>query len=399
MAAPYSDVGDTTGANDSVTTVLGYYYNYNAHGPDHVYSFTLTAVGPNAQIEVSTTSGTYKPLVYVIPDGKAELCPAGTGNSGDYAWSMWDSRWDNSSKATLEIGFLPTNVPIHLFIDSAQNDSSGSGPYTIRMQDVTIAPVPSPNQIDDAEFFVRQNYRDFLSREADQDGLAFWANQITSCGGDQQCIEVNRINDSGAFFLSIEFQETGYLAYRIYKTAFGNLPDSPVPITFSEFVPDTQALGRDVIVKQPGWEQVLDNNKRIFAAQFVERPRFTEAFTPAMSAQEFVDKLDGNAGSPLSQTERDQLVSDLSGGRRSRAEVLQAIAENPKLVQAEFNRAFVLMQYFGYLRRNPNDAPDANFVGYNSWLDKLNTFNGDFIQAEMVKAFLSSSEYRKRFGP
>jgi len=69
------------------------------------------------------------------------------------------------------------------------------------------------------------------------------------------------------------------------------------------------------------------------------------------------------------------------------------------LVTAEFNRAFVLMQYFGYLRRNPNDAPDSNFDGYNFWLNKLNTFNGNFAQAEMVKAFIAADEYRRRFGP
>jgi hypothetical protein len=78
---------------------------------------------------------------------------------------------------------------------------------------------------------------------------------------------------------------------------------------------------------------------------------------------------------------------------------LRAIAENRNLVQIEFNRAFVLMQYFGYLRRNPNDAPDGNFFGYNFWLDKLNRFNGDFTGAEMVKAFITSTEYRQRFGP
>jgi galactose oxidase-like protein len=263
----------------------------------------------------------------------------------------------------------------------------------------TPAAGPGPNQIDDTQFFVRQHYRDFLSREPDPEGLAFWTNQITSCGGDQACIEVKRINDSGSFFHSIEFQETGYLAYRTYLAAFGNLTNAPVPITFSEFVPDTQALGRGVIVRQAGWESVLENNKRAFLSAFVQRSRFTSAFPPAMSAREFVDKLNSNAGNPLSQTERDQLVSDLSGGRRSRADVLRAIAENPKLVQAEFNRAFVLMQYFGYLRRNPNDAPDGNFVGYNFWLDKLNSFNGDFIAAEMVKAFITSTEYRRRFGP
>jgi hypothetical protein len=406
VGAPYIDAGDTTGANDTVTSVPSYYYyfyygNYHAHGPDHVYTFTLTAHGPDARIEVSATNGSYKPLIYVIEGGSnGEGCPAGTNNDEKRSpWIINDSRWDTSSnKATVPIDFLPLNVPLHLFVDSAENDSSGAGPYTVRMQDVTVAPQANPNQIDGTEFFVRQQYRDFLNRDADSDGLAFWMNQITSCGGDQGCIEAKRINDSGAFFLSNEFQETGYLAYRTYLTAFGRLPNAPVPITFNEFIPDTQALGSNVIVNRPGWENVLENNKQAFLSGFVQRARFTDAFTPAMSAQEFVDKLNGNAGNPLSQTERDQLVSDLSGGQRSRAEVLRAIAENPKLVQAEFNRAFVLMQYFGYLRRNPSDAPDNTFVGYNFWLDKLNSFNGDFNQAEMVKAFISSPEYLHRFG-
>jgi len=77
------------------------------------------------------------------------------------------------------------------------------------------------------------------------------------------------------------------------------------------------------------------------------------------------------------------------------------VAENSKLAQQEFNRAFVLMQYFGYLRRNPNDPPEAtlDFHGYNFWLTKLNSFNGNFQNAEMVKAFITSGEYRQRFGP
>jgi len=58
-----------------------------------------------------------------------------------------------------------------------------------------------------------------------------------------------------------------------------------------------------------------------------------------------------------------------------------------------------MAQYFGYLRRNPNDAPDGNFDSFNFWLNKLNQFNGNYIQAEMVRAFLSSTEYRRRFGP
>ena len=319
-----------------------------------------------------------------------------------YAPVISDSRWSTGSTAMLntnQMNYLPLNVPLHLFIDSAQNDASGSGSYTIRMQDVTIAPAPIANQIDDSQFFVRQHYRDFLNREPDAAGLSFWTNEIASCGNDAQCIEAKRINVSAAYFLSIEFQQTGYEVYRFYKTAFGNIPDAPVPVRLSEFLPDTQRIGQGVIVNQSGWEQVLENNKRAFASDFVQRSRFTNAFLPSTSAAEFVDKLNSNAGNPLSQSERDKLVNDLATGGKTRAQVLRAIAEDPDLVNAEFNRAFVLMQYFGYLRRNPNDAPNANFDGYNFWLNKLNQFNGDFVQAEMVKAFINSTEYRQRFGP
>ncbi len=85
----------------------------------------------------------------------------------------------------------------------------------------------------------------------------------------------------------------------------------------------------------------------------------------------------------------------------ARGRALLRVAENQTFAQQELNKAFVLIQYFGYLRRNPNDAPEAtqDFQGYNFWLVKLNQFNGNFIEADMVKAFIISSEYRQRFGP
>jgi hypothetical protein len=92
-------------------------------------------------------------------------------------------------------------------------------------------------------------------------------------------------------------------------------------------------------------------------------------------------------------------VNDLSTGAKTRAQVLRAVVEDADFISAEFNRAFVLMQYFGYLRRNPNDPQDIDYTGYDFWLTKLNQFNGNYIDAEMVKAFLSSIEYRQRFGP
>ncbi len=272
--------------------------------------------------------------------------------------------------------------------------------------------VPGPNNpLDDADarFFVRQHYLDFLNREPDTSGLDFWRDQITSCGANTACIEVRRINVSAAFFLSIEFQETGYLVERLYKVAYGDAMGTstlngthqlPVPIVrYEEFLPDAQEISAGVIVGQTGWELVLEANKRSFTSAFVARSRFTTEYPGAMSPTDFVTKLDNNAGGVLTVSERNQLIFDLTSGAKTRAEVLRQIAEDPDLKAAEDSRAFVLMQYFGYLRRNPNGAPDSDHTGYEFWLTKLNQFNGNFIDAEMVKAFISSVEYRQRFGP
>lgn len=257
------------------------------------------------------------------------------------------------------------------------------------------------NPIDQAQAFVREHYIDFLNREPDGTGLSFWTNEITQCGTDAQCIEVKRINVSAAFFVSIEFQETGYLVYRTYKAAYGNLPGAPIPVRLSEFLPDTQQIGRGVVVGTGTWQQQLDDNKQAFFADFVSRDRFISAYPQTMPPAQFVDALNVNADAALSLADRDTLVADLTSGKQTRAQVLRAVAEDADLARNESNKAFVLMQYFGYLRRNPNDAPEAtlDFQGYNFWLSKLNQFGGNFINAEMVKAFLVSGEYRHRFGP
>jgi len=261
-------------------------------------------------------------------------------------------------------------------------------------------PQAAANPIDTVDFFVRQHYRDFLNREPDTPGLTFWTNEITSCGGDVQCVEVKRINVSAAFFLSIEFQQTGYLVYKTYAAAFGPTRiASTVPLTRSEFLPDVQSVAQGVVVGATGWKEQLEANQAAYFNEFVQRPNFVATYPSTMSSAQYVDSLKANASGALSSSERDQLVQELSSGAKTRAQVLRAVAENAEFTRAHFNRAFVLMQYFGYLRRNPNDFPDNNFGGYNFWLTKLDQFNGNFVQAEMVKAFITSTEYRQRFGP
>ncbi len=257
--------------------------------------------------------------------------------------------------------------------------------------------------LDRSEYFVRQQYVDFLNREPDEAGLNFWVNNIESCGADATCREAKRTDTSAAFFFSVEFQQTGYLVYRMYRSAYGELPNAPVPLNLSEFKPDTQAIGKGVIALQSGWEQTLENNKKAFAAEFVQRARFAAAYPTTMRPGEFVDQLFANAGVTPSEVERTAAISEFGDAAENttdaaaRGRALRRVAENTTLAQQEFNSAFVLMQYFGYLRRDPNSGADTNFDGYNFWLTKLNTFNGNFRQAEMVKAFLLSSEYRGRF--
>jgi photosystem II stability/assembly factor-like uncharacterized protein len=321
---------------------------------------------------------------------------------GTYGHGVFKSSDGGASLNPFNDGFTDLNINA-LAIDAAGNflhAGTLAGAF-----DLQLAVIPI-NQIDDAQFFVRQHYRDFLNREADTDGLNFWTGSIFSCGGDSSCIGARKVSISAAFFLSIEFQQTGYEVYRFYKAAYGNLPNLPVPIKFDEFVPDTQKISQGVIVNQSGWEQVLEKNKQVFAAEYVQRSRFTSGYPLSMTPGAFVDRLFTNAGVVPAPADRATVINEFGSAATTadsmaRARALRRVAEDSALVQQEFNRAFVLMQYFGYLRRNPNDPPEAtlDFQGYNFWLTKLNHFNGSFAQAEMVKAFLSSTEYRQRFGP
>ena len=416
---------------------------------------------------------------------------------------------------------------------------------------------PTTNPIDDSTFFVRQHYLDFLNREPDEGGLAFWVNQIESCGADAACREIRRINVSAAFFLSIEFQSTGLEAYLTHRAAFGTLTgsiSSVVPVLYGTFERETQALQKDFIFLQPGADAQLEANKVAFFNDFVTRPEFVSKYPSTLTNTQYVDNLLASAGmspsnfvvnltnsqenppanptttigarrpasfgtaifnmTPAAPTQmtftatinnldftgsqtadtndnltaahihagasvtpatngpvvwgffgtpqndnnpndvvktdgpgvggtisgkwdppegnlttfaaqlanltgghayinfhtsqfgggeirgnfpemtafRQSLIDGLNATTETRATVLRKVAESAFLKQRELNGAFVFMEYSGYLRR------DSDAAGFAFWLKKLNEFNGNFVDAEMVKAFITSLEYRNRFG-
>jgi hypothetical protein len=238
------------------------------------------------------------------------------------------------------------------------------------------------NAIDTAEYFVRQHYVDFLGREPDESGFNFWSDQMLTCGGDLACRDVKRINVSAAYFLSIEFQQTGGLVDGLYRATYGRAP------RFAEFMPDTATVAQGIVVGQGDWANRLAANKDAFLAAWISRPEFRAQFD-GMSNTAFIDALINHAGG--FNGDRGSLIEGLNSGSLTRASALWQVAENEGFTQAKRTAAFVMMEYFGYLRRDPDPE------GYQFWLQKLNQHNGNFVQAEMVKAFIDSIEYRQRF--
>jgi subtilisin family serine protease len=297
---------------------------------------------------------------------------------------------------------IENNATHDQFDPAGWNPHFGFGKLNIAAAVSAVAPPAQSNPIDTTDFFVRQHYADFLNRTPDASGLQFWTNNIESCGADQNCRAVKRVDTSAAFFLSIEFQQTGYLVYKMYRASFGNLPGKPVAVQRASWLPDTQSISSGVVVGQTGWEAQLENNKQAFALNFVQRAPFQSAHG-GQDAATLVNSLFANAGVTPTDAERSTAVNafnNAGGGNAGRAAALRSVAESASVSAKLFNEAFVLMEYFGYLQRDPDAAPEPtlDFSGYNFWLSKLNQFNGNYVQAQMVKAFLDSAEYRSRFG-
>jgi hypothetical protein len=257
---------------------------------------------------------------------------------------------------------------------------------------------------------VGQHYHDFLYREGDVPGQDFWTNGIESCGTNAQCRQVKRIDTSTAFFLSIEFKETGFLVMRAHKAAFGSNKSTP---RYAVFLRDQREIGEGIIVGQGDWQNQLNTKKQNYLNDFVTRAEFTSipSFALGVSAATYVDALFTNSGVTPTTAERNAAISAYgSGDTAGRAAALKSVIESGSVFNAQYNSAFVLMQYYGYLRRNPDDAPDNNFSGYDFWLAKMTSVSqpGEDMRndaqaqlraqrAEMIRAFIEADEYRQRF--
>ncbi len=288
-----------------------------------------------------------------------------TDSNGNYRFDgVPTDNFYTITPALLNFSFSPSNRSFSLLAN--KTDAAFMG---------TPDSVASANPLDADLYFVRQQYLDFLGREPDAGGLAYWAGQLAVCGGDAACLRQRRIDISAAYFMSDEFQQTGSFVYRLYRASYGAQP------TYAQFMAD-----RSKVIANGGDMRAMSSH---LAEDWVSRPEFRQAYPDSMTASEFVNKLMNTAGISADDSNREQQITAMGAGK-TRAQVLMDVLEIQSFKQREYNPSFVLMQYFGYLHRDPDSG------GYQFWLDVLNNRVPGNYRA-MVCAFITSSEYQRRF--
>ncbi len=265
--------------------------------------------------------------------------------------------------------------------------SIGSTTVTIADNDTNAN---AANPVFSSPFFVRQQYLDFLSREPDQDGYNAWLRVLNNCSDVNSDPSCDRIIVSYSFFGSEEFQIKGSYVFRFYKLAFNRLPE------YAEIIPDMSFVAGNTAAE-------VYARKAQLAANFTLRPAFQTTYSSLSNAQYVATLMgrytltsittpdpqqpDGTAKVTLTGTDLTNRLNGI-GGTLNRAQVFRAIADSDQVSQAEYNNTFVGMQYYGYLRRTPDES------GYQAWLRVLQSGN---IRG-MVNGFMNSQEYRLRFG-
>lgn len=317
------------------------------------------------------------------------------------------------SPPTLRIVTETPNLPSELFYGD------------IKVKPLRLRPGTNiPITIDDADFFAAQQYIDFLRRFPDAPGHAHWTGEITECSdpakrfpGESQalCTERKRANTSAAFFLSPEFASGGYFVLRVYWGTLGkllNLPGCPgVPQNlpghcrpkYTDYIADMAMVAQGIVVNDKLDPNVINNNKRAFVEQFITRTDFQSIYGNLTPTQ-FVDKLSQTTGVALSSADRTALINEVTAGNKASA-VFKVVDGTTTITDGhlvfnttygkaffdkEFDDAFVFMEYIAYLRRNPDQE------GFNHWLGKMKQY-GNWVDAQMVLAFILSPEYRNRF--
>jgi predicted extracellular nuclease len=343
------------------------------HDPEVAYfnmAIPPTAAGASISGQVTSADG--------LPLAGAVIQLSGPKSARTITDAQGHYKFDN-----VDTGSFYTVAPIRANFSFSPSERSFSlnATRTDAVFTATALPAQVANPLDTDMYFVRQQYLDFLGREADDGGLQYWTSELNKCGADIDCLNNRRVDISAAFFKEEEYQQTGSFVYRLYKGALGR------QLSFNEFQMD-----RSHVIGGTG----LEERQLELAAAFVQRAEFMQKYEGQNNAESFVDALLTNmkqaSGVDLSG-QRGTLIEKYNTGRdrnESRSRALREAIEESGFQAAEYNQAFVLMEYFGYLQRDP----DAG--GYKFWLNVLNNQEPGNYRG-MVCSFITSTEYQARF--
>lgn len=275
---------------------------------------------------------------------------------------------------------------------------------TVKVKPLRLRPVTNtPITIADYDFFVQQQYLDFLRRFPESAAaLKFYTDILNGCNpADIECVKYTRGALSANFFRSPEFRGKGNFILFMYMVSLGQRPVTPAELSdntkidrphYAEFLADLTA------VSDPNDDPAIVEQKKVaFANAWMLRPEIVAKY-PASSNAAFVQKLIDTAGfTPSGQT----WVADLGNGK-TRARVVREFAEHPETFNRFFKPAFVTMEYIGYLRRDPEDchgSPNPSQCGYIFHNNRFNSpgVTEDFIENTIVRGFIESPEYIGRF--
>jgi subtilisin family serine protease len=384
----------SSGAQISTQTDISGKYYFNKLPSGDTYTLTPSRIGPEAYVyspATFTVSNLSADTTVDFTESVAKFSLSGhVRNANGTPLSGISLKLNSGSSGTTETdanGFYSfSNLAVTTYdvrpFSSSYTFNPGWASIQMnsnKVQDFIGTPVVLANPIDQSGFFVTQQYMDFLGRQPDATGLDNWVATLNGCPnggyGENDNPNCDRVHISAGFFLSEEFRGRGYWAYRFYETALDRRP------SYEEFIPDMARVGGS---QSPESEVV---SKAQYIADFVQRPEFKNRYD-GLSNAAFLNALEQNAEIAISG--KGQLLSALDTNQQTRAQVLRGIVESKAVEDQFYIRAFVAMQYFGYLRRNPDT------IGYDNWVNTLTANPGDY--RHMIFGFLYSTEYRSRFG-
>ncbi|HLL15811.1 MAG TPA: Calx-beta domain-containing protein [Pyrinomonadaceae bacterium] len=310
-----------------------------------------------------------------------------------FTWAAWDSQPKSVAIPLIDDSRAEGTETLQVTLSSPQGGVIREvGTATITVLDNETA--EGFNPISGNQFFVRMQYLDFLSREPEAGepwtGVLLRCPDVNNTDPYSPSALCDRVIVSQSFFQSLEFQLKGFYTYLFYRVAFNRRP------SYEEIIPDmrsvTDQTPQEVFVKRAE-----------FAAAFTRRFEFTQLYGQ-MTNQQYVDALLGRYGTQQITTEnpanfdgteqvtltRQQLVNVLNANSLSRAQVLRAVVQSNEADMVEYHGAFISMQYYGYLRRTPEED------GYQAWLRVINQDPNNIRL--MVNGFMNSPEYKLRFG-